>query len=157
MNYWPALVTALPETFEPFTDYVRMLVEPGRVTAREYYDARGWTAAISGNPFGFTAPLDAEDMYWNYNPQAGPWLACQLMEYYRYTRDKEWLQTIALPIISESADFVTDVLSLNDGYYTWSPSYSPEHGSVDTGTTYANAVARETLKTAIEAATDSGS
>ena len=156
MNYWPALVTGLPEIFVPFSDYVRMLVVPGRRTARDYYDARGWTAAISGNPFGFTAPLKSPAMSWNYNPQAGPWLAVQLMEYYRYTRDKDWLRSTGYPIIAESADFTVDQLVRVDDRYTWSPSYSPEHGIADGGSTYANAVAREIFKTAIEAAREAG-
>ncbi len=156
MNYWPALVTALPETFVPFADYVRSLVAPGRITALDYYNARGWTAAISGNPFGFTAPLKSPQMSWNYNPQAGPWLASQLMEYYRYTGDIDWLREVGFPIIAGSADFTTDVLVLQDGSYTWSPSYSPEHGEADSGATYANAVAREVLKAAIEGASALG-
>lgn len=156
MNYWPALVTALPEAFVPFADYVRMLVVPGRRTAEDYFGAKGWTAAISGNPFGFTAPLKSAEMSWNYNPQAGPWLAVQLMEYYRYTRDQDWLLETALPVITESADFVADQLVLQGDRYTWSPSYSPEHGGADSGTAYANAVAREIFKTAIEAASEVG-
>ena len=35
----------------------------GRKTARAYFGARGWTASISGNIFGFTSPLTDEDMY----------------------------------------------------------------------------------------------
>ncbi len=71
MNYWPATSTNLMECFEPYTDYIRSLVKPGEATARDYYGARGWTAAISANPFGFTAPLNSTDMSWNYNPSAG--------------------------------------------------------------------------------------
>lgn len=152
MNYWPATSTNLLECFEPYTDYIRSLVKPGETTAKDYYGARGWTAAISANPFGFTAPLNSGEMSWNYNPSAGPWLATQLWEYYDYTRDREWLRTIGYPIIKASADFATDLLSLNDGYYTVSPSYSPEHGNADRGTTYASAVTREVLTDAIKAA-----
>ncbi len=153
MNYWPATSTNLMECMVPFVDYVLSLVDPGRVTAESYYGARGWTAAISSNIFGFTAPLQSPDMSWNYNPSAGPWLAAQLWEYYDFSRDKEWLRTIGYPVIKESADFATDILVKDDdGYYTVSPSYSPEHGHCDQGATYANAVAREILANAIEAA-----
>ncbi len=152
MNYWPATCTNLLECFTPFIDYVRGLVKPGEKTAQAYYQARGWTAEVSTNIFGFTAPLNSTSMDWNYNPTAGPWLATQIWEYYDYTRDKEWLREIGYPIIKSSANFVSDLLYLHNGTYTSAPSYSPEHGSCDLGATYANAVTREVLDEAIKAA-----
>lgn len=152
MNYWPATNTNLLECFTPYIDYIRGLVKPGERTAQAYYGARGWTAEVSTNIFGFTAPLNASDMSWNYNPTAGPWLTTQLWEYYDYTRDKEWLREIGYPIIRSSANFVSDLLYLHNGTYTSAPSYSPEHGNVDLGATYANAVTREVLSEAIQAA-----
>ena len=156
MNYWPAASTNLAECFEPYYNYISSLVEPGKRTAQDYYGARGWTAAISGNPFGFTAPLNSGDMSWNYNPSAGPWLATQLWDHYLFTRDRQWLKDKAYPIIKESANFATDLLSPEGEYLTVSPSYSPEHGSADKGTTYALAVTRQILTDAIAAATTLG-
>ena len=153
MNYWPATNTNLLECFIPFIDYVRGLVEPGKRTASNYYNARGWTAEVSTNIFGFTAPLNSTDMSWNYNPTAGPWLATQIWEYYDYTRDKEWLRNVGYDIIKGSADFCSDLLYYVDGAYTSAPSYSPEHGTADLGATYANAVTREVLAAAIKGAT----
>lgn len=161
MNYWPAASTNLIECFTPFVDYVRSLQKPGQLTARDYYGARGWTAEVSTNIFGFTAPLDSRDMSWNYNPTAGPWLATQIWEIYDYTRNRDWLREIGYPIIKGAADFVTDLLVEHNGTYTSAPSYSPEHGPIDLGATYANAVTREVLTEAIAAAgilgTDSAS
>ncbi|MCM1067394.1 MAG: glycoside hydrolase family 95 protein [Muribaculaceae bacterium] len=153
MNYWPATSTNLLECFEPYTDYIRSLVVPGAATARETFGASGWTASISANPFGFTAPLDSRQMEWNYNPSAGAWLASQLWDYYLFTGDTEWLRTIAYPIIRGSAAFTADMLApLPDGTLSCSPSYSPEHGTISAGTGYANALAREILGAAVEAA-----
>lgn len=152
MNYWPANSTNLSECFIPFIDYTRSLIKPGTKTAQDYYQARGWTAEVSTNIFGFTAPLQSTDMSWNYNPTAGPWLTTQIWEYYDYTRDKEWLRNVGYPIIKGSADFVSDLLIMHNGTYTSAPSYSPEHGPCDLGATYANAVTREVLIEAIEAA-----
>lgn len=152
MNYWPATNANLHECMLPFVDYVESLVKPGEKTASSFWGARGWTASISGNPFGFTAPLDASDMSWNYNPTAGPWLATQLWEYYDYTRDIDFLRSTAYPIIKASACFATDILTEHNGSLTSAPSYSPEHGIADLGATYANAVTREILKAAIAGA-----
>ncbi len=152
MNYWPATPTNLTECYEPLIEYVRSLVVPGSRTAQDYYGARGWTTGISTNIFGFTAPLASGQMEWNYNPSAGPWLATQMWEYYDYTRDKDWLRDVGYDLIKSSADFTSDLLVLENGTYTFAPSYSPEHGTCDLGATYANAVAREALMNAIEAA-----
>lgn len=152
MNYWPATSTNLLECFQPFTDYVRSLVKPGQRTAQAYYGARGWTAEVSTNIFGFTAPLNSTDMSWNYNPTAGPWLATQVYEYFDYTRDLTWLENVGYDIIKQSAQFAEDLLFDVNGTLTSAPSYSPEHGTADLGATYANAVTREILTDAIRSA-----
>lgn len=151
MNYWPAISTALNECFVPFVDYIRSLEKSGGVTAKAYYGAPGWTAEVSTNIFGFTAPLDSRDMSWNYNPTAGAWLATQLWEYYDYTRDRQWLAETGYPLIAGSADFVAHLLVEDGDCLTSSPSYSPEHGTCDQGATYANAVTREILQQAVMA------
>ena len=152
MNYWPACPTNLTECNLPLIDFIRTLVKPGEKTAQAYFNARGWTASISGNIFGFTAPLTSEDMSWNFNPMAGPWLATHIWEYYDYTRDKEFLKNIGYNLIKSSADFAVDYLwHRPDGTYTATPSTSPEHGPVDEGATFVHAVVREILLNAIDA------
>lgn len=153
MNYWPVMQDGLEECAQPFVDYVRSLVKPGAVTARAYYGARGWTASISANPFGFTAPLRDRDMAWNLSPVAGPWLAAQVYDLYTFSRDTTWLRREAYPIIKGAALFCQDFLwHKADGTYTVAPSTSPEHGIVDDGATFCQAVVRELLTDAVEAA-----
>lgn len=153
MNYWPSCSTNLTECAAPFFEYVRSLVGPGERVARSYYGARGWTASISGNPFGFASPLADEEMTWNLCPMAGPWLATHLWDYYDFTRDTSFLRATAYEILRSSARFTVDYLwHKPDGSYTTAPSTSPEHGPVDEGTTFSNAVAREILLDAASAA-----
>ena len=152
MNYWPACSTNLNECTLPLVDFIRTLVKPGQKTAQAYFGTRGWTASISANIFGFTAPLESEDMSWNFNPMAGPWLATHIWEYYDYTRDKKFLKETGYDLIKSSAQFATDFLWRKpDGTYTAAPSTSPEHGPIDEGTTFVHAVIREILLDAIEA------
>ena len=152
MNYWPACSTNLGECTRPLVDFIRSLVKPGAETAKAYFNARGWTASISANIFGFTSPLSSEDMSWNFNPMAGPWLATHIWEYYDYTRDKEFLKSTGYDLLKSSAQFTVDYLWYKpDGTYTAAPSTSPEHGPVDEGTTFVHAVVREILLNAIEA------
>ena len=153
MNYWPALPTALEECQIPLNEYIAMLEKPGARVAREYFGARGWTASISSNVFGFASPLDSPDMTWNLIYAAGPWLALHLWDYYEYTCDREWLASTGYPLIRGSADFMADCLwKKPGGAYTACPSASPEHGPVDEGATFVHAVAREILSAAAEAA-----
>lgn len=152
MNYWPACTTNLTECMLPFIDFIKTLIKPGAVTAKAYYGARGWTAGISGNIFGFTAPLSSQSMSWNFNPMAGPWLATHIWDYYDYTCDKKFLKETGYEIIKSSAMFAMDYLwKRDDGSYTAAPSTSPEHGPIDQGATFVHAVIREILLDAIEA------
>ena len=152
MNYWPACSTNLNECMWPLIDFIRSLEKPGEKTAQAYFNARGWTASISANIFGFTAPLSNKQMSWNLIPVAGPWLATHIWEYYDYTRDRKFLKEIGYPLIKGSALFTVDHLwHKPDGSYTAAPSTSPEHGPVDEGVTFAHAVVREILLDAIEA------
>lgn len=152
MNYWPACSANLSECTWPLIDFIRSLVKPGEKTAQSYFNARGWTASISANIFGFTAPLSSKSMEWNLNPIVGPWLATHIWEYYDYTRDKRFLSEIGYELIKSSAQFTVDHLwHKPDGTYTAAPSTSPEHGPVDEGVTFAHAVVREILLDAIQA------
>lgn len=152
MNYWPACQTNLPECEIPLFDYIRTLVRPGAETARAYFGARGWTASISSNIFGFTAPLRDKVMSWNFNPMAGPWLATHVWDWYDYTRDGSFLEDVGYDLIKGGAMFTADFLWRRpDGFYAAVPSTSPEHGPVDKGAAFVHAVAREILSDAIEA------
>lgn len=152
MNYWPAGPTNLSECTWPLIDFIRGLVKPGEKTAQAYFAARGWTASISANIFGFTSPPSSEIMAWNFNPMAGPWLATHIWEYYDYTRDRNFLKEVGYDLIKSSAQFTVDYLwHKPDGTYTAAPSTSPEHGPVDEGATFVHAVVREILLDAIEA------
>lgn len=152
MNYWPACPTNLSECQLPLIDFIRTLHKPGEKTAQAYFGARGWTASISANIFGFTTPLRDKDMSWNFSPVAGPWLATHIWDYYDYTRDLKFLKKTGYELIKSSANFAVDYLwKKPDGTYTAAPSTSPEHGPIDEGTTFSHAVIREILTDAIEA------
>jgi alpha-L-fucosidase 2 len=152
MNYWPVCCTGLQECEQPLIDYIRLMAKPGEKTAHDVFGARGWTASISSNPFGFSAPVDSGDMAWNLCPMGGPWIATHLWEYYDFTRDREFLRTMGYPLLKGSAEFASTYLwKQKDGTYTAAPSTSPEHGGVDSGCTFAHAVAREILSDAISA------
>ena len=72
MNYWPAQVCNLSELQEPLNKLIASLVEPGRKTAKAYYNSRGWVAHVITNPWGFTAP--GEHASWGATTSGSAWL-----------------------------------------------------------------------------------
>lgn len=126
MNYWPAEVCNLSELFEPLYQLIGSLVEPGRKTARAYYNSRGWVAHVVTNPWGFTSP--GESASWGAATSGSAWLCEHLWEHYAFTLDREFLWQ-AYPILKESALFYLDNL-IEEPKHHWlvtGPSNSPEN------------------------------
>ena len=127
MNYWPAEVCNLSELHEPLHKLIASMVEPGRKTAKAYYNARGWVAHVITNPWGFTAPGEAAS--WGATVSGSAWLCHHLWEHYAFTLDREFLRW-AYPILKESALFYLDNL-VEEPKRKWlvtGPSNSPENG-----------------------------
>lgn len=126
MNYWPAEVCNLSELHEPLHKLIAALVEPGRKTAKAYYNARGWVAHVITNPWGFTSP--GESAAWGATVSGSAWLCQHLWEHYAFTRDREFLRW-AYPILKDSALFYLDNL-IEEPQRHWlvtGPSNSPEN------------------------------
>jgi len=127
MNYWPAEVCNLSELHEPMHKLIASLVEPGRKTARAYYDSRGWVAHVITNPWGYTSPGEAAQ--WGATVSGSAWLCQHLWEHYAFTLDRKFLRW-AYPILKESSLFYLDNL-LEEPKHQWlvtGPSNSPENG-----------------------------
>lgn len=132
MIYWPAEVTNLSEVHEPLIDYIDRLRSPGRQTAKDFFNARGWIVNTMNNTFGFTAP--GWDFPWGFFPAGAAWYGQHVWQHYEYHPDREYLEKKAYPILKEAALFWLDYLTEDeDGYLVSSPSYSPEHGGISTG------------------------
>ena len=126
MNYWPAEVCNLSETFLPFSDLINALREPGRQTARKTYNSEGWTVNHLTNPFGHTAISDG--VGWGTFPIAGAWLVLHQWEHYLFTKDLDYLEKEAYPSMKEAAEFILGFLIKDkNGYWVTAPSNSPEN------------------------------
>ena len=129
MNYWPAEVCNLSETALPLIDFMDKLQKPGSVTAKEMYNARGWTLHHLTDPFGRTAVMDG---VWGCFPMGGPWMTFPIFEHYAFTQDKDFLSNTAYPILKSSAQFVLDFLIRDKkGQWVTAPSNSPENHYID--------------------------
>ncbi|MHC4165632.1 MAG: glycoside hydrolase family 95 protein [Planctomycetota bacterium] len=126
MNYWPAEVCGLGDCHVPMLSLIEALQQPGRETARAYYDADGWVAHVITNAWGFTAP--GERASWGSTVSGSGWLCEHLWEHYAFAADKEYLRR-AYPILKGSAQFYLDML-ISEPAHDWlvtAPSNSPEN------------------------------
>ncbi|SMO51930.1 alpha-L-fucosidase 2 [Saccharicrinis carchari] len=150
MLYWPAEVTNLSECHLPLFDYMESLVEPGKISAKEFFNTRGWIVNTMNNPFGFTAP--GWGFPWGFFPGGAAWLCQHAWEHYDFTRDKIFLEETAYPLMKEAALFWIDYLIEDEnGQLVSSPSYSPEHGGISRGASMDHQMAWDLLNNCIEA------
>lgn len=131
MNYWPAEVANLSETHQPLCDYIVSLQKPGRQSAKDFFNARGWIVNTMNNIFGYTAVNWGD---WGYFPAGAGWLCRHLWEHYEFTQDKDFLKQTAFPVMKNAALFWLDYLVEDEsGKLVSMPSFSPEHGGISTG------------------------
>lgn len=152
MNYWPAEVTALPETTAPYDRFVEALRAPGRVTAREMFGSPGWVVHNETNPYGFTGVHDWATAFWF--PEAAAWLTQQLYEHHRFSGCTDYLRDTAYPVMKEAAEFWLDALRTDprDGALVVTPGYSPEHGDFTAGPAMSQQIVHDLFTNTLEAA-----
>jgi alpha-L-fucosidase 2 len=150
MIYWPAEVTNLQECHLPLFDFMESLVVPGRNSAREFFNARGWIVNTMCNIFGYTSP--GWRFPWGFYPGGAGWLCQHAWEHYEFTRDEEFLRETAWPLMKEAALFWMDYLIEDEnGYLVSSPSYSPEHGGISRGASMDHQIAWDLLNNCVQA------
>lgn len=157
--YWLAETGNLSELHIPYLNLTKELVEPGRKTAKSYYNMRGWLVHTCTNPWGFTSPC--EDASWGSTTGSAAWQCHHLWDHYLYTCDLNYLKW-AYPIMKEAAQFYADML-VEEPEHHWlvtSPSSSPENSFYDTegrvtalcmGPTYDNELVRSLFSYCIQA------
>ena len=125
MNYWPAEVTNLADCHLPLLRFVHGVAREGAKTAKAYYNAPGWMANHTQNPWFETAPSHLPACI---GPTCGAWLAQHLWTHYQFTLDTEFLRA-NYPILRGASEFCLAVL-IEDPTHHWlvtSPSNSPEN------------------------------
>ena len=150
MIYWPAEVTNLSECHLPLIDYIDKLRAPGRVSAKEFFNARGWIVNTMNNAYGFTAP--GWQFPWGFFPAGAGWLSQHAWEHYAFTGDRNYLRSQGYPIMKEAAEFWLDYLvEDSNGQLSSTPSYSPEHGGISQGASMDMQIVWDLFSNCIEA------
>ena len=152
MIYWPALPTNLAECNEPMLEWTEKLVVPGRVSAKDFFNARGWIVNTMNNAFGYTAP--GWGLPWGYFPGGAAWLSQHSWDHFDFMQDMDYLRERAYPVMKEAALFWMDYLTEDEnGELVSSPSYSPEQGGISGGASMDHQIAWDLFNNCVKAAT----
>jgi alpha-L-fucosidase 2 len=138
MNYWPAGPANLPEAVAPLMDWMELLAERGRETARRCYHTEGWASFLATNPFGRVSPsassVHSQFINASLDPYCGAWMAAELFDFYQFTQDRAFLKRL-YPVLSGAAEFVLGTLvATPGGQLVVAPSTSPENEYTDPAT-----------------------
>ena len=132
-NYWPAFVANMAEMAQPLDGFVKGLAANGQYTAKNYYGINeGWCSSHNSDIWAMTNPVGEknEKPEWaNWN-LGGAWLVHTLWERYQFTLDKNYLRTVAYPLMKGAAQFCLRWLIENPkapGELITAPSTSPEN------------------------------
>ena len=126
MNHWPCEVCNLSELHLPLIHFAEGLMPSGSKTARDFYGARGWTAHVVCNLWGFTAP--GEHPSWGATNTGGAWLALHAWQHFEFTQDTGFLRE-AYPLMKEAAQFFLNAMIVEPehGWLVTAPTTSPEN------------------------------
>jgi alpha-L-fucosidase 2 len=169
MNYWPAEVTNLSEMHMPLIDFIKNVAVTGKVTAREFYHAKGWGLHHNSDIWALSNPVGDKgngDPTWANWTMGSPWLSQHLWWHYQFTKDKKYLKEVAYPLMKGAAEFCEDwLVEDKDGYLVTAPSVSPENAffddkgkraSVSIATTMDMSIIRDLFTNVIDAANELG-
>ena len=151
MSYWAAESTALPECHEPLFRLLDELRPACRRATRAAFGASvpGFTYRTSHNIFGGQG--------WEWNLPASAWYALHYFEHFAFTGDREFLRTRALPYLCEVSEFwLHRLVERADGTLVAPGGWSPEHGPVEDGVTYDQALIAELFSATLAAKSELG-
>lgn len=164
MNYWLAETCNLSEMHRPLLTFIRGVSKTGAVTAKNFFNASGWSLAHNSDIWAMTNPVgafgDGHPSWANWN-MGGAWIATHLWEHYSFTKNDEFLKNYAYRLMKGASRFCLDMLvSDGKGRLVTSPATSPENifltpdgyeGATAFGTTSDLAMVRELFLQTIQA------
>lgn len=129
MNYWLATSTNLVETNKPLFDLLRISQPRGQEMAKKLYGCEGTMFHHNLDLWGDPAPTDnyTSSTMW---PVGAAWLVQHMMEHYRFTGDRVFLETTAYPYLKDVARFFRCYTFEWKGSMVTGPSLSPENSFV---------------------------
>ena len=106
MNYWPAEVANLSDCHLPLMRFIKNVANEGQKTAKAYFNAPGWMANHTQNPWFDTSPSFLPACI---GPTCGAWLAQHVWQHYDFTRDERFLREY-YPVLRGASEFMLATL-----------------------------------------------
>lgn len=164
-NYWLAEIGNLSEMHQPFLGFINNLATTGAITAKTFYNCKGWAVAHNSDIWAMSNPVgnfgEGDPVWANWN-MGGVWASTHLWEHYAFTKDADFLKNEAYPLMKGAAEFCLDwMVEDKDGYLITSPCTSPEnkyitdkgyHGATFYGGSADIAMIKELFSQTLEAA-----
>ncbi len=145
MNYWMADSANLGECFSPYAAWLNSIREVRKAATREAFKTRGWTMRAENGVFGGST--------WEWIPSGSAWCMQNIWDHYAFTGNKEYLRTIAYPMMKEVCEFWIDRLkTLPDGTLVAPDGFSPEHGPREDGVSHDQQLIWDLFNNTVEAA-----
>ncbi|KAI1763518.1 glycoside hydrolase family 95 protein [Hypoxylon sp. FL1150] len=129
MNYWPSMTTNLLETQEPLFDLMKLARPRGAQMARDLYGCEGTMYHHNLDVWADTAPTDhwRSASMW---PMGAAWLVQHMIEHYRFTGDRQFLNETVYPYLVDVARFFECYTFEWEGWRITGPSLSPENSFI---------------------------
>jgi alpha-L-fucosidase 2 len=127
MNYWPVETTNLSDLHMPLMDFIELLVPAGRKMA----EALGCEGVCTGHATDAWAQarLMSTEVFWGGSFLSWQWLVTHGMEHYRFTQDRDFLETRLWALQVLAAKFCLTWMQRDPETGKWiaGPSASPEN------------------------------
>lgn len=149
MHYWFVDQANLSECFSPLSEWYFSIREVRREETKAHFNKRGIAMHAENGVFGGST--------WKWSIGDASWLANNLWDHYRYTLDREYLETRAYPLMKDLFMFWEDHLKEipapnGDGSVLVAPDgFSPEHGPNEDGVSFDQQLAWDLLSNFAEA------
>jgi alpha-L-fucosidase 2 len=154
MNYWPVEVANLGECHTPLFDLLASQIPAWREATAKANDFKLADGSMTQRGFALrTSHNITGGMGWKWDKTANAWYCQHLWEHYAFGLDKNYLRTVAYPIIKETCEFWEDHLkTLPDGKLVVPNAWSPEHGPEEDGVTYSQEIVWDLFNNYVSAA-----
>lgn len=124
LSYWPAYTGNHLQEAETFTDWLWNIRPASRQMTEDYFKVKGLNvpgvATITGIPMGGW-------IQYSLSPSSGAWVSQHMYWQWKYSMNKQLLQTRVYPWLQESAAFLENITRLVNGVRRLPLSSSPEY------------------------------
>lgn len=142
MNYWPAFIANIAETFDAYAEYADAYMDQAKAHADEYIrlmfpekldepGSNGWCIGTGARPYTIPSAMgrkDGKPYIGHSGPGTGAFTSILFWEWYAFTNDRKVLEKV-FPILRSMGQFLSKTVDDYDGKLLAKYSASPEQAT----------------------------